>query len=215
MKNFKTELVFILDRSGSMSGLETDTIGGFNSMIKKQREQEGECYVSTFLFDNTMKTVHDRVPLERVNLMTERDYYVGGSTALLDALGNAINHIGKIHKYSRREDVPDKTIFVITTDGMENSSYKYNSDEVKRLIEKQKAKYDWEFIFLAANIDAVETARTFGIDDSRAVNYHADAKGTACLYETVSEAVCNMRVGAPLANNWRDKIDKDYNSRKK
>jgi len=214
MKNNITELVFILDRSGSMSGLEADTIGGFNSMIKKQREQEGRCYVSTFLFDNVTETFHDRMLLDDVASMTGRDYVVRGSTALLDALGDAIHHIGKIHKYARREDVPENTIFIITTDGMENSSFKYTSDDIKKLIEKQKKKYGWEFIFLGANIDAVETAKAYGINSDRAVNYHPDAKGTACMYETVSEAVCSVRKKGAMAPCWSQKLDEDYKSRK-
>ena len=215
MKNNITELVFILDRSGSMSGLESDTIGGFNSMIQKQREQDGKCYVSTFLFDNITEIVHDRVILEKVEKMTGKNYVVRGCTALFDALGDAIHHIGNIHKYARPEDVPENTIFVITTDGMENASHKYSSDEVKKLIENQKKKYGWEFMFLAANIDAVETAKSFGIDENRAVNYHADSVGTACLYDTVSEAVCSVRQGKKMSDNWSEKLNRDFETRKK
>ena len=215
MRNNTTELVFILDRSGSMSGLEKDTIGGFNSMIEKQKKEDGKCYVSTLLFDDKCDVLHDRVELQNIPLMTEKDYYVRGSTALLDALGGAIRHIGNIHKYARPEDVPENTIFVITTDGMENASHKYSSDEIKKMVERQKNKYGWEFMFLAANIDAVETARGFGISEDRAVNYHPDSVGTACLYDTVSEAVCNVRQGKKMADNWSEKLNRDYENRKK
>ena len=214
-KNNITELVFILDRSGSMHGLESDTIGGFNSLIEKQKKTEGKCYVSTVLFDDECKVLHDRVKLENVKPMTHNDYQVGGCTALIDAIGGAIKHIGNIHKYARLEDVPAKTMFVITTDGMENASHKFSSDEVKKMIERQKEKYGWEFLFIGANIDAVETAETFGIDKSRAVNYHADKKGTAVVYEAMSEAVCSVRGGRPMSADWRKRIDEDYKKRGK
>ena len=212
-KNNITELVFILDRSGSMGGLEADTIGGFNSMIEKQRKQEGECFVSTVLFDHVSEVLHDRVKLSEIQPMTSADYTVRGSTALIDALGGAIHHIGNIHKYARPEDVPAHTMFVITTDGMENASHRYTSEQVKNMIEKQKAKYGWEFIFIGANIDAVETAARYGIDSSRAVNYNADGKGTHILYESVAKAVCNVRACAPLADDWRADLDADYEAR--
>lgn len=214
MNNNTTELVFILDRSGSMSGLERDTIGGFNAMIEKQKKLEGKCYVSTVLFDNESSVLHDRVELSDIRPMTEADYSVGGCTALLDAIGGAVKHIGNIHKYARKEDVPAHTMFVITTDGMENASHCYDSTEVKRMIERQKEKYGWEFIFVAANIDAVETAKAFGIEEKRAVNYHADPKGTACLYDNMSDVVCNLRMGCDIDDNWSDKIKKDFKSRK-
>ncbi|MBE6730286.1 MAG: hypothetical protein E7564_01195 [Ruminococcaceae bacterium] len=214
MKNNLTELVFILDRSGSMSGLERDTVGGFNSMIKKQREEEGQCLVSTVLFDHEREVLHDRVKLEDVKLMTAQDYIVRGSTALIDAIGCAIHHIGNVHKYARKEDLPQRTVFIITTDGMENSSHKYTSDEVKKKIERQKEKYGWEFLFIGANIDAVETAKRFGINKDRAVNYHADSKGTEILYNTVSAAVTNIRAAAPLSENWSENIDNDFRKRK-
>lgn len=214
MKNNITELVFILDRSGSMSGLESDTIGGFNSLIEKQKQQDGLCYVSTVLFDNDTEVLHDRVKLSEIPSMTEKDYTVRGCTALLDALGGAIRHIGNIHKYARPEDVPARTMFIITTDGMENASRRYDSDRVKRMIEKKKAQ-GWEFLFLAANIDAVETAARFGIGQERAVNYHADSWGTGVVYETVSETVCQMRAGAPVAASWSEKIQKDFKGRRK
>lgn len=215
MKNNMTELVFILDRSGSMAGLEGDTIGGFNSLIEKQRRQEGECCVSTILFDNDSEVLHDRVKLRDVKPMTERDYTVRGCTALLDALGGAIRHIANIHKYARPEDVPEHTVFVITTDGMENASRRYDAEQVKRMIEHEKEKYGWEFLFLAANIDAVTTAKRFGIGEDRAVNYHADRQGTAVIYDTVAEAVCQVRANAPLAANWGERIHEDYQNRKK
>ena len=210
-----TELVFILDRSGSMAGLEADTIGGFNAMIEKQKKEEGECYISTVLFDNVSEVLHDRVRLSDIKPMTDREYTVRGCTALIDALGGAIHHIGNIHKYARPEDVPAHTMFIITTDGMENASQRYSSERVKKMIERQKLKYGWEFLFIGANIDAVETARRYGIDEDRAVNYHADAKGTGILYESVACAVTNVRNCNALDNSWRDKMDKDYKKRGK
>ena len=213
--NNTTELVFILDRSGSMSGLETDTIGGFNSMVQKQKRLDGKCYVSTVLFDNECEVIHDRVEIQKLNPMTDSEYYVRGCTALLDAIGGAIKHIGNIHKYARAEDVPANTMFVITTDGMENASKKYTGSEIKQMIKRQKEKYGWEFIFLGANIDAVETAKNFGIDEQRAVNYHADSKGTSCLYENVSDVVCSVRMGYKLTDDWSKKLKNDFESRKR
>ena len=215
MKNNITELVFILDRSGSMAGLESDTIGGFNSLIEKQRKQDGECYVSTILFDHVSEVLHDRVKLSEINKLTENDYTVRGATALIDAIGGAIHNIGNVHKYVRPEDVPEHTMFVIMTDGMENASRRYSSDKVKRMIEHEKEKYGWEFLFIGANIDSVETARHFGIGADRSVNYHADSQGTAVVFETVSETVCNMRANMPLAPSWSDNINQDYNGRKR
>ena len=215
MKNNITELVFILDRSGSMAGLESDTIGGFNSLIEKQRKQDGECYVSTILFDHVSEVLHDRVKLSEINKLTENDYTVRGATALIDAIGGAIHHIGNVHKYARPEDVPEHTMFVIMTDGMENASRRYSRDKVKRMIEHEKEKYGWEFLFIGANIDSVETARHFGIGADRSVNYHADSQGTAVVFETVSETVCNMRANVPLAPSWSDNINQDYNGRKR
>ena len=208
-----TELVFILDRSGSMAGLEADTIGGFNAMIEKQRKEEGECFVSTVLFDNISEVLHDRVKLSEIQPMTDKEYTVRGSTALIDALGGAIHHIGNIHKYARREDVPAHTMFIITTDGMENASHKYSSERVKAMIQRQKEKYGWEFLFIGANIDAVETAARYGIDRDRAVNYNADEEGTRVLYESVSRAVCNVRASTPLSADWSADIAADYRSR--
>ncbi len=215
MKNNITELVFILDRSGSMSGLESDTIGGFNSLIEKQRRQDGECYVSTVLFDNVSEVLHDRVKLSDVKKMTEDDYTVRGCTALIDAIGCAIHHIANVHKYAREEDVPEHTMFVIMTDGLENASHIYSSSKVKKMIEKEKEKYGWEFLFIGANIDAVETAKHFGIGADRSVNYHADKEGTAVVYDTVAETVSNFRAAQPMAANWSENINNDYNSRKK
>ena len=215
MKNNITELVFILDRSGSMSGLESDTIGGFNSMIEKQKKQDGSCYVSTVLFDDESEVLHDRVKLGDISKMTDNDYTVRGCTALIDAIGGAIHHIGNIHKYARNEDVPEHTMFVITTDGQENASHKYTSEKVKRMIERQKEKYGWEFLFIGANIDAVETASRYGIGADRAVNYNADGEGTHILYETVAKAVCNVRASAPLEANWSEEINADYQRRGK
>ncbi|MBP3413997.1 MAG: VWA domain-containing protein [Clostridia bacterium] len=213
MKKNLTELVFILDRSGSMSGLETDTIGGFNSMIEKQKKQEGECYVSTVLFDNESEVIHDRIPLSDTPKMTDNDYSVRGCTALLDALGGAIKHIGNIHKYARREDVPENTMFIIMTDGMENASRRFDSDTVKKLIENQKEKYGWEFIFLAANIDAVETAGRYGIGADRAVRYNCDSEGQKLAYDAVSSAVCSVRACMPLEENWCADLEEDFSRR--
>ena len=214
MKKNLTEIVFILDRSGSMSGLEADTIGGFNSMIVKQKREPGEALISTVLFDNVSEVIHDRVPLRKIAPMTDRDYSVRGCTALLDAIGGAIHHIGNVHKYARREDVPEHTLFVITTDGMENASRFYDSETVKKMIERQKKMYGWEFLFLGANIDAVETAKHFGIGADRAVNYRADSRGTQLNYEVVSEAVSAVRCSRPLSAGWSARIDEDYKSRK-
>ena len=215
MKNNITELVFILDRSGSMAGLESDTIGGFNAMIEKQKKQEGECCVSTVLFDNESEVIHDRVKLSEIKPMTDKDYTVRGCTALIDALGGAIHHIGNIHKYARPEDVPEHTMFIITTDGMENASHRYTSDKVKAMIERQKEKYGWEFLFIGANIDAVETAARYGIGADRAVNYNADKEGTSIVYESVAKAVCNVRARASLDSSWSDEINADYKRRGK
>ena len=214
MKKNLTEMVFILDRSGSKSGLEADTIGGFNSMIERQRKEPGEALVSTVLFANESTVIHDRVDIRKVEPMTDRQYHVGGCTALIDAIGQAIHHIGNVHKYAREEDVPEHTIFVITTDGMENASHRYSSDEVKRMVSRQKEKHGWEFLFLGANIDAVETAARFGIGEDRAVRYHNDARGQQLNYESVSEAVRCVRSCAPLGRAWKEKIERDFSSRK-
>ena len=208
-----TELVFILDRSGSMSGLEKDTIGGFNSMIEKQKREAGEALVSTVLFDNESVVIHDRLPLDKVPRMTEKEYFTRGCTALLDAVGGAIHHIGSVYKYAHREDVPEKTMFIITTDGYENASKRYDYDKVRRMIERQKEKYGWEFLFLGANIDAAAEAKRFGISEDRAVNYKCDEEGTALNYEVISEAVCSVRASRPLGANWKKRIDEDVKKR--
>ena len=213
MKKNLTELVFILDRSGSMMGLENDTIGGFNAMIEKQKREEGQALVSTVLFDNENEVIHDRVDIQRIAPMTDGDYYVRGCTALLDAVGGAIRHIGNVHKYAREEDRPEKTLFVITTDGMENASRRYSYEKVKEMITRQKEQYGWDFLFLGANIDAAKEAARFGICAERAANYHADSEGTAVIYEAVSEAVCSVRASRPMAASWKDKIDADYKKR--
>lgn len=214
MKKQLTEIVFILDRSGSMCGLEADTIGGFNSLIAKQKKEEGEALISTILFDDRTEVLHDRVPLDRIKPMTEDDYYVRGCTALMDALGKAIKHISTIHKYAREEDRPNKTIFIITTDGKENASRQYSSERVKKMVEERKSKYGWEFLFLGANIDAVETAGHFGISKDRAVNYHSDSEGTALNYEVLSDAICSVRACRPLTAAWKTRIDSDFERRK-
>ncbi len=210
-----TELVFILDRSGSMSGLESDTIGGFNSMIEKQKKEEGEALVSTVLFDHESAVIHDRLPLDRVPPMTDKEYFTRGSTALLDALGGAIHHIGNVHKYARREDVPEKTLFIITTDGYENSSSRYDYEKVRKMIERQKEKHGWEFLFLGANIDAAAEAKRFGISADRAVNYKCDEAGTALNYEVISDAVRSVRACKPLSADWKKRIDEDVEVRGK
>ena len=215
MKKNLTEIVFILDRSGSMAGLEDDTIGGFNAMIEKQKQEPGEALVSTVLFDNESEVIHDRVNIQEIEPMTRKEYYVRGCTALLDAVGSAIHHIGNVHKYARDEDRPAKMLFVITTDGMENASRKHTYDRLKTMIERQKEKYGWEFLFLGANIDAAREAARFGISADRTANYHADSEGTAVIYEAVSEAVCNVRASRPMTADWKKKVDADYRKRHK
>jgi len=208
-----TEIVFIIDRSGSMSGLEKDTVGGYNSFIQKQKQEDGEALVSCVLFSNNSEVIHDRIPLDKVPPMTEKDYVPMGCTALIDAMGDAIRHIRNVHKYAREEDVPEKTIFVITTDGMENASRKYSSNEVKRLVETQ-TKEGWEFLFLGANIDAVETAKTYGIAEDRAVNYYCDPAGTQLNYATISAAVGTMRkMKSRVDGSWKQKIEEDFKKR--
>ena len=214
-KNNVTELVFIIDASGSMAGLESDTIGGFNAMIKKQKKEEGKAYVSTVIFSNGLKIVHDRVDLERVKPMTSRDYFVGGGTALLDAIGRAIHHIGNVHRYARPEDVPAHTMFIITTDGMENASREYDSEKVKRMIRHKEKKYGWEFLFVAANIDAVETAERIGIRRERAANYAHDSEGTERLYRAVSSTVSSYRSSACVDDGWATLLGEKNKKEKK
>lgn len=216
-----TELVFILDRSGSMSGLEADTIGGFNSLIAKQKKEEGTALISTVLFDDHAEVLYDRILLDRIEPMNDRQYYVRGCTALLDVLGGAIHHIGNVHKYAREEDRPEKTIFIITTDGMENSSHRYTYDKVKKMVERQRDRYGWEFLFLGANIDAIEVAGRFGVQANRAVNYECDGEGTQLNYEVLSKAVSRVRTcAAPTAamafdecGDWAEEIRADYSKR--
>lgn len=221
MRKGLTEIVFILDRSGSMGGLEADTIGGYNSLIEKQKKEEGEAYISTVLFDDTCEVLHDRVGLNQIKPMTDNEYYVRGCTALLDAIGGAIHHIGNVHKYARDEDRPEKTLFIITTDGQENSSRRYTYEKVKRMVERQKEKYGWEFLFLGANIDAIAEAGRFGIKADRAVNYHCDKEGTAVNYRVLSETVSRVRrcsvqeLDEILAPTWKEEIETDYKSRSK
>ena len=215
MKKDLTELVFILDRSGSMQGLEGDTIGGFNSMLEKQKKQPGEAFVSTVLFDSQTEVIHDRVRLDKVRPLTDKEYYVRGCTALLDAVGGAIHHIGNIHKYARPEDVPEHTLFVITTDGMENASRRYTAPQVREMIQRQKEKYGWEFLFLGANIDAVETAGQLGIEDDWSADYVCDIVGIQRSYEAIDRAVTAVRSSAPLDKHWKDAVKEDFQNRKK
>ena len=209
VKNGITEMVFIIDRSGSMRGLEDDTIGGFNEMIEKQKQLEGTCLVSTVFFSNDSKVIHDRLDIKEVKPLTRKDYSPCGCTALLDAIGRAIHHIGNIHKYSKKEDVPEHTIFVITTDGMENSSYQYSSDEIKSMISRQEEKYDWEFVFVAANIDAIEVAGNIGIRKERAANYNYSKKGTVELYAAVETFIHEVRCNNVPGEKWKEKITKE------
>lgn len=210
-----TELVFILDKSGSMSGLEQDTIGGFNSMLQKQKNEDGDAYITTVLFDHDYEIIYDRADIKNVNSITEKEYYVGGTTALLDAMGRTINYIGKKIADTNEDEHPGKVVFVIITDGMENSSHEYTAKKIKNMVEHQKNKYSWEFIFLGANIDAVKTAEDFGINEDRATNFCADSVGINLNYETVSNFVSEMRIGKEVDSNWKSKIDKDYQKRGK
>lgn len=219
MRKNLTEIVFILDRSGSMSGLEADTIGGYNSLIQKQQSEKGEAFISTVLFDDRTAVLHDRVPIDKIKPMTEKEYYVRGCTALLDAVGGAIHHIGNVHKYAREEDRPEKILFIITTDGMENSSRRYSFDQVKKMVERQKEKYGWEFLFLGANIDAIDVAGRFGIKADRAVNYECDSRGTEVNYRALSKAVSRVRncaveeMDEALSCEWKEEIEADYKAR--
>ena len=211
-----TEIVFIIDRSGSMAGLEKDTIGGYNSLIEKQKKEEGEALVSTVLFDHEQEVLLDREPLDKVKNMTEDEYYVRGCTALLDAIGGAIHHIGNIHKYAREEDVPEKTIFVITTDGLENASKRYSYRDVKKMIKRQEEKYGWEFLFLGANIDVAKESDRLGIRADRAVRYVNDSEGIELNYEVVGCAMSAMRSmpnSRAMDGSWKEKIEKDFRKR--
>ena len=211
IKNGITELVFIIDRSGSMAGFEADTIGGFNSTIEKQKEQDGRVYVSTVLFDDSSEVIHDRVDINTVKPMTRGDYWVRGCTALLDAVGGAIHHIGNVHKYARPEDVPEHTIFVITTDGMENASHRYSAEEIKRKIKRQTERHGWEFIFLAANIDAVQAAADMGIRRERAANYRQSEDGYERCYSAMNACVTQCRDDSltDYSEEWKEGLDED------
>lgn len=216
-----TEIIYILDRSGSMGGLESDTIGGFNSMMEQQKKTGEKAVVSTVLFDDVCEVIHDRVPIEKVEKMTDKQYYVRGCTALLDAVGGAIHHIGNVHKYAREEDRPEKTIVVITTDGMENASCKYSRDKIEKMVKRQQKKYGWEFIFIGANIDAYAEAQKYGIRRDRTVNYVCDDIGTANVYAGVSKAVCSVMMADSLCevegcldnSDWDEEINADYQRR--
>ncbi len=210
-----TEIVFILDRSGSMAGLESDTIGGFNSMLEKQKKAEGQALLSAVLFSNDSQVLYDRVDISRIEPMTDGQYQVGGCTALLDAIGSAVRHIGNVHKYAREEDRPGKTIFVITTDGYENSSRHYSYEEVQQLVKRQQERYGWEFLFLGANMDAIAAARSFGIRADRAVRYYADAEGTSLQFDVVGKAVSDFREKAMIDPDWQKDIEEDFRRRGK
>lgn len=220
MRDNLTELVFILDRSGSMSGLESDTIGGYNSLLAKQKKEKGEAAVTTVLFDDGMKMIHNRMPIKLVRKLTKKDYYVGGCTALLDAVGETIDHIWSCHKEMKKEDRPGKTLFVITTDGLENASKKYSFKDIKKMIEKKKEKQGWEFLFLGANIDAIEVAGSMGIKADRAVNYHCDSEGTALNYAVLGRAISRARKCgsadmsvAFAGGEWKEEIERDFEGR--
>ena len=215
MKNNLTEIVFILDRSGSMGGLETDTIGGFNAMLERQKKAEGEALLSTLLFSNETEVLHDRTDIRRVEPLSLLDYRVGGSTALLDAIGSAIRHIGNLHRRASEDGRPAHTLFVVTTDGQENASRRYGYAELKRLIERQKERYGWEFLFLGANMDAVAAASRFGIDADRAVRYHCDSTGIALNYEAIGEAILTLREKSTLDRDWGARIREDYQKRER
>ena len=215
MNTNRTELVFILDRSGSMSGLESDTIGGYNAMLEKQKKEAGEATVTTVLFDDKYELLHDRIDLKGIAPITDREYYVRGCTALLDAIGKTIQKIANVQKHTSPENRADKVLFVITTDGMENASREYTYDRVRKMIEHEQEKYSWEFLFLGANIDAAKEAARFGITEDRAANYHADRQGTAVIYEAMSEAVCNVRACRPMSADWKHRVDEDYKKRGK
>ncbi len=213
MKKDLTEVVFILDRSGSMYGLRADTVGGFNSMVDKQKAEEGEALVSAVLFNDTSEVLYDRVDIRKIEPMTETQYVPGGTTALIDALGDAIHHIGNVHKYAREEDVPEHTLFIIMTDGMENASHRYSADDVREKVKRQQEKYGWEFLFLGANIDAVETAKHYGFRGDRAARFHSDEAGTKLNYAVVSETIRKVRMGKGIDAEWAARIKEDYQNR--
>ena len=215
MKNNITEIVCILDRSGSMAGLEGDVIGGFNTTINDQKEKEGKAFISTILFSNHSEVLHDRLPIEEVEELGRGDYRVFGVTALYDAIGDAIRHISNVHKYIRPEDVPEKTVFVITTDGMENASRRYSYDDVQQLVRESRERCGWEFLFLGANMDAIGTARRFGISENRAVRYECDSAGTALNFKVVSETIGSFRKCATISDDWCAPIAQDYRERGK
>ena len=214
MKKDLTELIFILDRSGSMGGLESDTIGGYNAMLKKQMEAEGSAYITTVLFDDEYELLHDRINLKGVKPITEKEYFVRGTTALLDAVGKSIQKIVNVQRNTSDDEKAEKVLFVITTDGLENASREYSYTKVRAMIEKQKSRYGWEFIFLGANIDAVSEAEKFGIDSSRAAQFHNDKDGIELNYKVVSEAICELRSSKTISQDWKREIDVDYKKRK-
>ena len=213
MRKGLTELVFILDRSGSMSGLESDTIGGYNAMLEKQKKEPGDAIITTVLFDDAYELLHDRIPIKGVMPITSREYYVRGSTALLDAIGKTIHKIGNAQSHTAEEERAEQVLFVITTDGLENASREYNYKTVRALVEKQKEKHGWEFLFLGANIDAIDTASRFGIADNRAVNYHADSDGTELNFNTLTRVVSSFRNTMSISEDWKDSIEEDYKKR--
>jgi uncharacterized protein YegL len=214
MKKNLTELVFILDRSGSMAGLETDTIGGYNSVLEKQKKEDGEANVTTVLFDNKIEMLQRRVSLQKALKLTEKEYYVGGCTALLDAIGQTIHYMGNVQKYAREEDRAGKVLFIITTDGYENSSKEYSYETIRKMIEGQKKQYHWEFIFLGANIDAVAAARQFGIEEDYAANYVADSIGTDLNYQAMNSAISYCRSEGRVDSRWKEEVERDFKNRR-
>ena len=213
MKKGMTEMVFVIDRSGSMTGLESDTIGGFNSTIKRQKEEEGEAKVTTILFDNRYEVLHDRFDLNQIGEMTEHEYYTRGTTALLDALGRAIRKTVNVQRHLPEEERAENVVFVVITDGYENASREYSYKDIRRMVKLEQEKYGWEFLFLGANIDAVETAKSIGISEDRAAQYHNDSIGHAVNFEALDEAITTVRCNMKLTGGWKKKIENDYKSR--